>query len=171
LNPDLVIIDDKWMVRDVSRFLIQPSIECRFVASCGHGNEIHKESGGGGAGAALNVRIEEFELAFAEFEGEAAGVGERPTEWALKPFGAVALDAIRDFCDADDAAGFKGVRQIGDAVAAFDVGERFGRGVGFALAGVNQDGAAQIGCPNPIFNILVTIDDEPCPRLADGNRF
>ena len=159
------------MVRDGSRFLIQPSIECRFVASCGHGNEIHKESGGGGAGAALNVRIEEFELAFAEFEGQAVGVGERPAEWALKPFGAVVFHAIGDLGNADDAAGLKCVRQIGDAVAAFDVGERFGRRVGFTLAGVDEDGAAQIGCPNPIFNILLTIDDEPCPRLADGNRF
>jgi len=52
LKSDLASIDDKWMVRDGSRFLIQPSIGCRFVASCGHGNQIQKESGGGGAGAA-----------------------------------------------------------------------------------------------------------------------
>jgi len=68
-------------------------------------------------------------MAFAGFEGEAAGVGERPAERAVEPFGAVAFDAIRDFSDADDAAGFKGVRQGGDAVVAFDVGERFGGGV------------------------------------------
>jgi len=92
-------------------------------------------------------RGEEFELAFAGFEGEAAGVGERPAERALKPFGAVAFHAIGDLRDADDAAGFKGVRQIGDAVTTFDVGERLGRGVGFALTGVDEDGTAQFGRP------------------------
>lgn len=84
-----------------------------------------------------NFRGEKFELAFDGVEGETAGVGERPAERALKPFGAVAFHAIRDFRHADDAAGFKGVRQIGDVVFAFDVGERFGRRVEFALAGVD----------------------------------
>jgi hypothetical protein len=77
----------------------------------------------------LKFRGEEFELAFAEFERQAAGVGERPAERALKPFGTVMLYAIGDLCNADGAAGFKGVRQIGDAVFAFDIGERFGGGV------------------------------------------
>ena len=69
-------------------------------------------------------------------------MGERPAEWALKPFGAVALHTIGDLGNADDAAGFEGVRQIGDAVFAFDVGEGFGGGVGLALAGVDEDEAA-----------------------------
>jgi hypothetical protein len=54
-------------------------------------------------------------------------------------------------------------------IAAFDVGECFGRCVGPAFAGVNQDTPAQVGGPNPVFNILVTVDDEPSPRLPDGN--
>jgi hypothetical protein len=49
LKPDLASIDDKWMVRDGSRFLIQPSIWGRFMASYELGNQIQKESGGGGA--------------------------------------------------------------------------------------------------------------------------
>ena len=93
-------------------------------------------------GPKSKLGIEEFELAFDGFEREAAGVGERPAKWALKPFGAVALYAICDFCDADDAAGFKGLRQVGNAVLAFDVGEGLGRGVGFALAGVDGRGRA-----------------------------
>jgi hypothetical protein len=32
------------------------------------------------------VRGEEFELAFDGFEGQAAGVGKRPAERAMKPF-------------------------------------------------------------------------------------
>jgi hypothetical protein len=51
------------------------------MASCGHGNEIHKESGGGGARVLLNVRIEEFELAFDGFEWEAAEEGWAPFAW------------------------------------------------------------------------------------------
>jgi len=81
----------------------------------------------------------------------------------------VTPDAIGDFCNADDAAGFKLLRQVGDAVFPFDIGERFGVRVGFAFAGVDQDGAAQVGGPNPVFNILVAVDDEPGPRLPDGN--
>ena len=52
-----------------------------------------------------NVRGEEFELAFDELEGEAAGVGHDPAVGALIPLGAVALaglatrqgDGITDF--------------------------------------------------------------------------
>lgn len=88
-------------------------------------------------GGQLKSRGEEFELAFDGFEGEAAGVGKRPAEWALKPFGAVVFHATGDLRDADDAAGFKGVRQVGEVVFAFDVGERFGCRIGFALAGVD----------------------------------
>lgn len=58
---------------------------------------------------------------------------------------------------------------MGDAVFAFDVGEGFGGGVLFALAGVDEDGAAHVGGPDPVFNIFVAVDDEPGPRLADGN--
>lgn len=50
------------------------------------------------------------------------------------------------------------------------MGECFGRCVGTAFAGVDQDGAAQLGFPNPVLNVLVTVDDEPGPRLPDGNR-
>jgi len=82
---------------------------------------------------------EEFELAFDGFEGETAGVGERPAERALKPFGAVVLDATGDLRNADDAAGFKGVRQIGDAVAALDVFQFLGGEVRPALAGVEEN--------------------------------
>lgn len=88
-------------------------------------------------GRAAKSRGEEFELAFDGFEGEAAGVGKRPAEWALKPFGAVVFHATGDLRDADDAAGFKGVRQVGEVVFAFDVGEGFGRRVGLALAGMD----------------------------------
>lgn len=83
--------------------------------------------------------IEKLELAFAGFEWQAAGVGERPAERALKPLGRVAFHAIGDLRDADDADGFKGVRQICDAVAAFNVGKGFGRGVGFTLAGMDAE--------------------------------
>ena len=63
--------------------------------------------------------------------------------------------AVRDLGDADDAAGFKGARQIGNAVVAFDVGECIGRRVEFALAGVDEDGAAQFCRPNPCQNRLL----------------
>ena len=120
---------------------------------------------------ALKFRAEEFELAFDGHEWKAAGVGEGPAVGALEPFRAVVLDAIGDFSDADDAAGFIEVRKIGDAVFALDGGEGFGRGVGFALARVDENEAAQVGRPNPVFNVFVAVDDEPGPRLADGYGF
>ena len=87
-------------------------------------------------------------MAFDGFEWETAGAGERPAEWDLKPFGAVAFDAIGHLDNAHDAAGFKGVRQVGDAIAAFDVGERVGCRVGFALAGVDEDGPRSLAALN-----------------------
>ena len=67
----------------------------------------------------------EFELAFDGFEGQAASVGERPAEWALKPFRAVTLHATSDFRDADDAAGFKIFRPIRYSVAAAELQKNF----------------------------------------------
>jgi len=52
---------------------------------------MRKKSGGGGAGMPLNLRGEEFELAFDWLEGETRRVGHDPAVGALKPFGAVAL--------------------------------------------------------------------------------
>jgi len=49
--------------------------------------------------------IKKLELAFDGLERQAAGMGERPTERALKPFGAMALHTIGDLGNADDAAG------------------------------------------------------------------
>ena len=72
---------------------------------------------------------EEFEVAFDWLERKAAGVGYEPAVGALEPFGAMALHATGDLGDADDAAGLKGVRQVGDVVFAFDEGEGFGGGV------------------------------------------
>jgi hypothetical protein len=117
-------------------------------------------------GPISKLGIEEFELAFDGLEREALRVGHDPAVGALEPLGRVAFHAIGDLRDADDADGFKGVRQICDAVAAFNVGKGFGRGVGFTLAGMDEHGTAQLGRPNPIFNVLIAIDDEPCPRLA-----
>ena len=79
------------------------------------------------------------------------------------------LHATGDFRNADDAAGFKRVRQIGNAVAALDVFQFLGGEVRPALAGVDEDGAAQFGLPYPVFNVFVSVDDEPRPRLTDGN--
>ena len=117
----------------------------------------------------LKLWLEELELAFDGHEGEALRVGHDPAVGALKPFGAVAFHATGDLGEADDAAGFKGVWQVGDVVFVFDVGQCLWRRVGFALAGVDEDGAAQVGRPNPIFNVFVAVDDEPSPRLPDGN--
>ncbi len=68
----------------------------------------------------------------------------------------MALHAINDLRNSDDAAGFKGVRQIGDVILTFDVGECIGRNVRFALAGVDEDGAARLGRPNPLLAPVIT---------------
>ena len=117
----------------------------------------------------LNIRGEESEVAFDGLEWEALRVGQYPAVGALEPFGAVALDAIRYLREADDGAGFKGVRRIGNAVAALDVFQFLGGEVRPALAGVDENGAAQLGCPYPVCNAFVAVDNEPCPRQPDGN--
>ena len=43
--------------------------------------------------------------------------------------------------------------------------------IGNVFTGVDKDLTPDFGFPSPIFNVFVTVHDEPSPRLTDGYDF
>ena len=93
--------------------------------------------------------------------GETAGAWLRPTR-----------NRAGDGGHADDAAALQVVeaRDL-DAYFKSEVVGVVVFGAGHALGRVDQYRATELGCPAAILDVLVTVDDQPGPRLANAQGF
>ena len=128
-----------------------------------------------GVTASLDGRVEEAQFSLEWSKRKGLAVAEHETEFVEVPrvhiFFEIApgRNAIHQGASPDDAATLKLVglrhRDIGECVA--------NPAIAFTIEGescMNEKIAAELRAPGSVLDSLVTVDDEPGPRLADRQR-
>src|SRR5215475_1272667 len=117
-----------------------------------------------------NLRPEQAQGTFAGPEGEAARLAQDPANRAtIVPSRCAAARTADNVRNADDAAAIELSRQP-NAVRTLDLLEKPLVEIGRVEAGVDEDRTAMSRIPAAVLDVLVPVDDQPCPWLPDRQR-
>ena len=108
---------------------------------------------------------EKTKLAQHRLKRDRRGFRQNKTVRPLEPNGVRVRNIVHQFRHADDTTHVEACRQNDSALAHY-LAQR--RGCFVATAGVNVKSSAKTCRPVSIFNCLVTVDDQPRPRLTDA---
>lgn len=125
-------------------------------------------------GFSFRLHLKESKLALERSEASFASILKNESIWTAEPERARSLNTVDEFGASDDATILElGALRIGfdpsltaDAQKVFVVVFRDG-----LQASMDPNPATMICWPSTVFDVFVTVDDQPCPRLSNSECF